>query len=113
MLHSVCPKHCWDDCLVREAYVRSHNALDIFSLEGQVPEIIVKGELMDISPMDEYAWYEWVKFCNNSVNFPDSKIQLGRYMGAVIDIGPGISRNVLNEKGKAMYRISVRYLTPN
>jgi hypothetical protein len=30
MLHSGCPKCCWDDCLVNEAYVRSHAALAIF-----------------------------------------------------------------------------------
>jgi hypothetical protein len=37
MLRSGCPKRLWDDCIVREAYVRSHTSLDIFGLEGQVP----------------------------------------------------------------------------
>jgi hypothetical protein len=35
MVRSGAPKRLWDDCLVREAYVRSSTALDIFSLEGQ------------------------------------------------------------------------------
>jgi hypothetical protein len=56
------PKRLWDDCLVREAYIRSSTALDIFSLEGKVPDTIVKGQTSDISPLAEYAWYEWVKF---------------------------------------------------
>jgi hypothetical protein len=43
MLRSGC------DCIIREAYVRSHTSLDIFVLEGQVPESKVKGETMDIS----------------------------------------------------------------
>jgi hypothetical protein len=34
MVRSGAPKCLWDDCLVREAYVRSSTALEIFSLEG-------------------------------------------------------------------------------
>jgi hypothetical protein len=48
MLHSGCPKRFWDDCIIRESYVRSHTSLDIFGLEGQVPEIRVKGEAVGI-----------------------------------------------------------------
>jgi hypothetical protein len=51
MVRSGSPKRLWDDCLVREAYVRSSTALDIFSLEGQVPATIVKGQTSDISPL--------------------------------------------------------------
>jgi hypothetical protein len=49
MLRSGCPKRLWDDCIIREAYVRSHTSLDIFGLEGQFPESKVKGETVDIS----------------------------------------------------------------
>jgi hypothetical protein len=49
------PKRLWDDCLVREAYVRSPTVLDIFSLEGQVPDTIVKGHTSDIFLLAEYA----------------------------------------------------------
>jgi hypothetical protein len=48
MLRSGCPKRLWDDCIIREAYVRSHTSLDIYGLEGQVPESKVKGETEDI-----------------------------------------------------------------
>jgi hypothetical protein len=72
------PKRLWDDCLFREASVRSPTSLYIFSLEGKVPDIIVKGQTSDISPLAEYAWYEWVKFRDTGQNFPDSKEWLGR-----------------------------------
>jgi hypothetical protein len=65
------PKRLWDDCLVREAYVRSSTALKIFSLEGQVPDIIVKGQTSEISPLAEYTWYEWLKFRETGQIFPD------------------------------------------
>jgi hypothetical protein len=32
MIRSGCPKRFWDDCIIREAYVRSHTYLDIFGL---------------------------------------------------------------------------------
>jgi hypothetical protein len=62
MLRSGCTKRFWDDCIIREAYVRSHTSLDIFGLEGQVPESKVKSETVDISNIEEYAWYEWFTF---------------------------------------------------
>jgi hypothetical protein len=110
-LRSGCPKRFWDDCIIREAYVRSHTSLDIYGLEGQVPESKIKGETVDISTIAEYAWYEWVKFRDTAAKFPVSKIQLGRDLGAAIDIGPAMTRKILKKNGMVMYRSSVRSLT--
>jgi hypothetical protein len=55
MLRSGCPKRLWDDCIIREAHVRPHTSLDIFGLEGQVPESKVKGETVNISTIAEYV----------------------------------------------------------
>jgi hypothetical protein len=74
MLRSGCPKRLWDDCIIREAYVRSHTSLYIFGMEGQVPESKFKGDTLDISTISEYAWYEWVKFRVTTSKFPVSKI---------------------------------------
>jgi hypothetical protein len=112
MLRSGCPKRFWDDCIIRETYVRSHTSLDIFVLVGQVPEIKVKGDMVDISTIAEYAWYEWVKF-HDTAKFPVSKIQLGRYVGATIDIGPSMARKILKKNASVMYIHSVRPLTPD
>jgi hypothetical protein len=113
ILHYGGPKRLWDDCIIREAYVRSRTSLDIFGLECQVPESKVKGEIVDISTIAEYAWYEWIKFCHITAKFPVSKIQLGKDFGAAIDIGPVIARNILNKNGSVMYRTYVRSLTPD
>jgi hypothetical protein len=40
-----------------------------------------------------------------------SKIQLGRDLGAAIDIGPDMKRKILKQNGSVMYRSSVRPLT--
>jgi hypothetical protein len=111
MLRSSCPKRFWDDCIIRKAYARSHNSLDIFGLEGQVPESKVKGEKADISTISEYVWYEWFKFRDTAAKFPVSKIQLGRDLGAAIDIDPAMTRKFLKQNWSTMYRSSVRHLT--
>jgi hypothetical protein len=45
--------------------------------------------------------------------FPVSKFQLGRYLGAAIDIVPTMARKILKKNGSEIYRISVRSLTPD
>jgi hypothetical protein len=91
--------------------VRSHTSLDIYGLEGQVPERKVKGETLDISTIAEYDWYEWVTLRDTAAKFHVSKIQLGRDLGAAIDIGPAITCTILMQNGSVMYRSSVRPLT--
>jgi hypothetical protein len=111
MLRSGCPKRFWDDCIIREEYASSHTSLDIYGLEGQVPESKIKVEIVDIYTIAEYAWYEWFKFRDTAAKFPVSKIQLVRDLGAAIDIGPTMTRKILKQNGRVMYRSSVRRLT--
>jgi hypothetical protein len=111
MLRSGCPKRLWDECIIREAYVRSQTSLDIFCLEGQVPEIKVKGETVDISTIAEYNWYEWVKFRDTAAKIPVSKIQLGRCLGAATYIGPAMACKILKNNWRVMYITPVRSLT--
>jgi hypothetical protein len=110
MVRSGAPTRQWDDCLVREDYVRSSTALDIFSLEGKVPDKIVNGQTSDISPLTKYAWYDWVNFRDTGQSFPDSKEWLGRDLGPAIDIGPAMSRKDLKINGEVMFRVSARGL---
>jgi hypothetical protein len=68
---------------------------------------------VDISTIEEYAWYEWVKLCDTASKFPVSKFRLCRDLGAAIDIGPAMARNILKKNGSVIYRTSVRSLTPD
>jgi phage pi2 protein 07 len=104
-------KRFWDDCIIREAYVRSHTSLYIYGLEVQVPESKIKIETVDFSAIEEYDWYEWVKFRDTAAKFPVSKIQLGRDLGAAIDIGPAMTRKILKQNGSVMYGSFVRSRT--
>jgi hypothetical protein len=80
-------------------------------LKVKVPDTIVKGQTSDISPLAEYAWYEWVKFQDTGQSFLDSKECLCRDLGPAIDIVPVMSLKVLKINGELMFRVSVRGLT--
>jgi hypothetical protein len=68
---------------------------------------------MNISTIAEYAWYDWVKIRNTAAKFPVSNIQLGRVLGADIDIGPAMARKILKKNGSVMYRTLLSSLTPD
>jgi hypothetical protein len=56
----------------------SHTALDLFELQGQVPETIVSGQTADISPFIEYLWFDWIIYYDRVASFPDLKERLGQ-----------------------------------
>ena len=49
-MRSISPAKLWDHCVEIEALIRSHTALDIYELQGQVPETLLSGKTADISP---------------------------------------------------------------
>ena len=56
--HTGSPKKLWDNCLELEALIRSNTALDIYLLDGEVPETVMKGQASDISHICEFSWYQ-------------------------------------------------------
>ena len=65
MLWTGSPKRLWDHSLKLRALIRSHTALDIYDLRGQVPEAVMKGDSPDISHLCEFSWYDWVWYNDN------------------------------------------------
>ena len=49
MVLASAPKRIWEDALEYEAYVRSNTALDIYMLQGEVPETLILGDTSYIS----------------------------------------------------------------
>jgi hypothetical protein len=60
MLATNSPECLWDLCLQYVAAVRSHTALSIRELEGEVPATRLTGDTADISHLAEFGWYDWV-----------------------------------------------------
>jgi hypothetical protein len=67
----------------------SHAANNIYATGGEVPETIMKGGTADISQICEFAWYDWVMFCDtvNRIASLDKRLTLGRYLGPATDGG--------------------------
>ena len=55
-----------------QGLILSHADLDIFKLEGGVPETVLAGDMADISIISDHALYDWVKFFDPvGKNFPE------------------------------------------
>ncbi len=74
----------------------------IYATGGEVPETIMKGGTADIKQICEFAWYNWVMFCDtvNTITFPSEKLTLGRYLGPATDIGLALTAKILKQNGK-------------
>ena len=112
MLKSGCPKPLWDHCIELEALIRSHTALDIYGLEGQVPETVMSGQTGDISSLCEFEWFEWVMFFQPKETYPDDKMFIVRWIGPEIDVGTAMTYNILRPDGGYLCRSTVRTWTP-
>jgi len=111
MAKTHCPKKLWDHCIELEGYIRSHTALDIYELNGQVPETVLSGQTADISPFVECSWYEWVKYYDSLNSYPDGKEVLGRWLGPSLDVGPAMTAKILRQNGHVIHRSTWRRLT--
>ncbi len=111
MVRPGAPKPFWVDAIELEAYVHSNTAHGIFILQGEVPEIVMSGEMSDISQFCEFAFYDWIMFRDQPVAFPDDNPVLGCYFGPAIDVGPALTDKILKANGEVLYRSTYRALT--
>ena len=106
------PKRLWDDYMQLESFIRSHTALDIWQLQGQVPQTLMTGQTADISQFYELEWYEWCFYHDSAIKFPEDKFRLGRWLGPAIDIGPAMTGKILKPNGNTRHVSTYRALTP-
>jgi hypothetical protein len=111
MFTSKAPKRLWDDCIELVAYQQSNTWNARFVNEGEVPETVMSGETSDISTFCQHEWYEWVKFRDTTIDFPEDKVVLGRYLGPSIDVGPAMTAKILKANGEVVHRSTYRSLT--
>ena len=108
MMKTGTPKRLWDHCIELEAMIRLHTALEIYALQGQVPETLMTGQTVDISNICEYEWFQWVINYEPPLTYPDDKICIGRYLGPAIDVGTAVTYKILKPNGKYVCRSTVR-----
>ena len=101
----------WDYCAELQCAIRSNAALDLYALGGLTPETLIKGDTPDISRLVEHEWYDWVKYRNPILKFPENSEVLGKWLGPSADIGSEVCYLVLTQSGKVIQRTTVRALT--
>ena len=77
MLKQNAPKKVWNHSIELQAQIRSHTVLDIYELEGQVPETVMSGQMADISAICEFVFFQWVMFYQPTEQYPNAKLPLG------------------------------------
>ena len=87
--------------------IRSHTSLDIYCLEGQVPETVMSGQTGDISNLCKFEWFQWVMFFHPKETYPEDKMFIGRWLGPVIDVGTDMTYNILRPDGGYVFRSTV------
>ena len=113
MVRTGSPRRLWDQCIELASLVRSHMALDIYKLQGEVPETIMMGQTADISFIAEFGWYDWVYYNESIAMFPDPKLVLGRYLGPTDpEVGSVMTAKILTVTGEVVRRNTYRALTP-
>ena len=114
MVESIILKKLWDYCTQLASVVRSHTAHDMFQLQGEVPETILRGTTADISHVCEFAWYQWVIYNEpnpETSKFPESRECIGRYLGPTQPgIGSIMSYYVPNDKGVPLRQTTIQAL---
>ena len=113
MLETGAPEVLWDYCIEWCAQVRSHTALNINGLNGQVPATTMTGDTSDISFLAEFSWYEWVWYISPQGTLDKSLHvkRLGRYLGPATAVGDALCGLVMTEKATVLERTSIIPLT--
>ena len=71
---------------------------------------MINGETPDISAFDEYGWYDWVKFRDTQVAYPEENFVLDRYLCPSFDVGPTMTAKILKQNGEYIHSSILRHL---
>ena len=82
--------------------IRSITALDIYILDGEVPETFMKVQASDISHICKFSRYQWVMFHDGPVQYPADNLVLGRYLEPARDVVPAMTAKILKANGEVV-----------
>ena len=111
MIRSLSPAKLWDHCIKLETLIRLHTALDIYELQGQVPETLLSGQTTDISPFVEHEWYHFVKWFDHGSSYPEPKEVHDRWLGPSTDIVPAMCSKIIKSNGQIINLSSYQAIT--
>ena len=90
------PACLWLLALTYVCFVLNHTAAAV--LNCAVPLTVLTGQMMDISPLLRFEWYEPVFYSNEDSGFPsESGEKLGRFVGIEENVGHVMTFKILTE----------------
>ena len=104
------PMRLWCYCCERRASIMTLTAANLFQLQGQNPYMATLNEMVDISNLCQFGWYEWVYFRQHTAAFPYQKEELGRCLGPTKNEGNEMCQWVLQQNGQIVPRRTLRRL---
>ena len=108
VVKSSSPKRLWDNCIETEVFIFLNNALDIYGLEGQLPETVMTVKTADISNLCKYEWFQCMMYYQPKEGYPNDKMAIGKYLGPAIDVGNTMTYKILLPDGNYVCRLTVR-----
>jgi len=105
MLASTAPRTLWDHCFELQAEIRSHTAIDLLALQGDVPTTVLLGDTSDISHLCQFGWYDLVWHIDPRDSL--EKRKLGRWLGPSHHVGDAMCSKILVASGLMVVRSSV------
>jgi hypothetical protein len=74
--------------------------------------MVVSGETADISPFCEFGFWDWVKFMDKGVAYPDDALVLSKCLGSCIDVGLAMTQRIMKANSEIEDCSMVCSLTP-
>ncbi len=81
-----------------------HSANSVYYLDGKVPDMYMSSNTADISQVCKLAWYNWIIYHPDTIDYPDEPLHRGKYLGPVIDLGLAMTTNILQHDSKVVCR---------
>ena len=98
-------------CCRTRRQILASTSRNIYSLGGQVPATVLRGQYTDISALAETGWYEWIYYRDSESSFPYPVERLGRYLIPCENKGTVMSQHVLNDQGNVLSYQTFQRLT--
>lgn len=110
MVATASPAVLWDHCFQLYAEIRSHTAMNLMNLYGDVPHTVLVGDTADISHLCQFAWYDPVWYID--IKDPLENKKIARYLGPSHYVGDRMASKILAPTGRVLVRSSVFPITP-
>ena len=105
------PLRLWSYCAIWCTTIRRLTSSALTRLAGKTPEEFVTGSTPDISALAMFDWYQPVYYWTPTVDFPNERKLLGRWLGIAESCTDDMAFTILTKSGTVITRKSIWGLT--